>query len=316
MSYRMMNALLRPDLSASERLVYAYIVGRANGSRVCWPSVAEIMADLGQSKRTVLNATKRLSAVLGLIRTEKRYKDSAHYFVEATDLDEKPQYATRAQNVRNPEEASPVQKTPPKEPNSPVQNLLPETVCGAENDPLRCNFSDSPVQNLLPESVHKEVLKKASSSLRSLGERDKRDEIAISGHRAIVDAWNATAARTHLPLVSKLSPDRARKLTARLAEHSVDEIIAGIERIGASAFCHGAGETGWRADFDFLLQPKSCRRAISGFYDDRDKPNRPAAKSGHQQRAEMLGGSFLFGPSPVADDQPPPDQRRLEGAFR
>jgi hypothetical protein len=41
------------------------------------------------------------------------------------------------------------------------------------------------------------------------------------------------------------------------------EALRGVER---SRHCRGENDRGWRADIDFVLQPKSFTRLIEGFY--------------------------------------------------
>ena len=84
MSYSMMQALKAPGLTAGERVVYCYLVGRANGAKVCWPSVSQIAADLELTPRTVMSATGALSSA-GRIKVVRRYKETNHYFVLGMD---------------------------------------------------------------------------------------------------------------------------------------------------------------------------------------------------------------------------------------
>ena len=81
-----------------------------------------------------------------------------------------------------------------------------------------------------------------------------------------VQAWNQMAERTGLPAVKTLTPDRAKRLKARIAEHGEEQVLAAIGAVGKSNFCLGRNDRGWMADFDFLLQPKSCARLIEGGY--------------------------------------------------
>jgi hypothetical protein len=40
-----------------------------------------------------------------------------------------------------------------------------------------------------------------------------------------------------------------------------------MDALERSAFCRGENDRGWRADFDFLLQPKSFTKLLEGAYD-------------------------------------------------
>lgn len=173
--FSMTNALITRGLTVSERLVYAYIVARGNGAHVCWPSVRDMRVDLELSRKTVLNSTKKL-AERGLIRVEKRYKDTNNYFVvDVPGLYDSPLYPSATLRPDFPwhqqgESAgeSEVQKTTPKTPESEVQKTTPKPLSGAKNDVLGCKKRLSRVQNMTPESVYimKEGTKNPASRAR------------------------------------------------------------------------------------------------------------------------------------------------------
>lgn len=63
--------------------------------------------------------------------------------------------------------------------------------------------------------------------------------------------------------------------------------VAVIDRILASNFC--LGEKGWRADFEFLVRPKSHIKVMNGTYDNRGTVYQaPTAKSPEQTERERL----------------------------
>jgi hypothetical protein len=84
----------------------------------------------------------------------------------------------------------------------------------------------------------------------------------------VVEVWNAMAERTGLPRVRRLTDARRKQLKARIRENTLDEWTEAIAAIERSDFCRGE-KTSWRADFDFLLQPKSFTKLIEGAYDGR-----------------------------------------------
>lgn len=85
--------------------------------------------------------------------------------------------------------------------------------------------------------------------------------------RELVEDWNALADELSLPRVVKLTDDRKRKIRAALKRNTLEEWREAFRAIRRSPFLRGEGRTGFRADFDFLLQPKSFARMIEGFYD-------------------------------------------------
>lgn len=100
-------------------------------------------------------------------------------------------------------------------------------------------------------------------------------EVIAPGRQSSNDAlvaferYNELAMRIGLPLARSLTPQRRKALDARLREHgglpAWDQILANVER---SAFLRGlsGSRPGWRADFDFLLQAKSCAKCFDGGY--------------------------------------------------
>ena len=55
-----------------------------------------------------------------------------------------------------------------------------------------------------------------------------------------------------------------------------------IKKINASDFCCGKSSTGWRATFDWLLQPETYLKVLEGKYD-----NRQTGKGYNNQRADV-----------------------------
>jgi DNA-binding transcriptional ArsR family regulator len=72
----MAAALRVRGLFPAERCLLVYLVDRANGDGVCWPSVEEIAHDLELSPRKINQATAVLEQ-RGLVAVERRYKRSS-----------------------------------------------------------------------------------------------------------------------------------------------------------------------------------------------------------------------------------------------
>ena len=82
----------------------------------------------------------------------------------------------------------------------------------------------------------------------------------------VVEAWNEMAARTGLPSVRKLTPDRVKALHRRIKENTIQDFTEAIDAIERSPFLRGDSKRGWRADFDFLLSPTKFNRILEGTY--------------------------------------------------
>ncbi len=72
-----------------------------------------------------------------------------------------------------------------------------------------------------------------------------------------------------LARVVKTNSVRNRKIELRYPDHSELEWVEIIERIAKSKFCCGENERGWRATFDWLLQPETALKVLEGKYDTR-----------------------------------------------
>lgn len=83
----------------------------------------------------------------------------------------------------------------------------------------------------------------------------------------IVEAWNITAERLGLSKIAKLTDDRKRKLSAQCKDASLDDFRAALAAIERSRWLQGDNDRGWKANFDFFLQPKSFTKLIEGAYD-------------------------------------------------
>jgi hypothetical protein len=73
----------------------------------------------------------------------------------------------------------------------------------------------------------------------------------------ILEAWHSRMVPLGFPAVAKMTGQRERQLRARLKDSTLEEWQRAMDALERSAFCRGENDRGWRADFDFLLQPKS-----------------------------------------------------------
>lgn len=92
-------------------------------------------------------------------------------------------------------------------------------------------------------------------------------EIQVLKPDDVVEAWNILAGRHGLPKVRNLTDQRRRKLQTRLRATTFDDWTEAIQAIDRNPWLRGENDRGWRADFDFILQPKSFTKLIEGSYD-------------------------------------------------
>ncbi|MDW9568083.1 DNA replication protein [Sinorhizobium meliloti] len=99
-----------------------------------------------------------------------------------------------------------------------------------------------------------------------------------------VTAFSEMARQSGLSVPRAVTASRRRSLLLRIEEHGLAAVLDAIDRIGRSRFCRGENDRGWRADLDFLCQPKSFVSILEGKYDDRplqqsQSPPRPQSPS-------------------------------------
>lgn len=85
--------------------------------------------------------------------------------------------------------------------------------------------------------------------------------------REVIDAWQTRMVPQGFPAIRKMTGQRERLLNARLKDSTLEEWMQAMSALERSAFCRGENDRGWRADFDFLLQPKSFTKLLEGAYD-------------------------------------------------
>jgi hypothetical protein len=97
---------------------------------------------------------------------------------------------------------------------------------------------------------------------------------------AIPAAWNRMASEVGNPTIRAMPPARRAKLILRIREFGFEAVMEAICAVAASPFCTGDNNRGWRADFDFLLQPQSLLRLLEGRYAAREPTTAPSYRSG------------------------------------
>jgi hypothetical protein len=105
------------------------------------------------------------------------------------------------------------------------------------------------------------------------------------------EAYNATALRCGLPQAAALSPDRQRKIIARLRIYGLEGWHRALANLEKSAHCQGQNDRGWRADLEFVCQAKSFNRLHDGGYGN-------GAHASAQKSAELRQVYAIAGRAP------------------
>jgi DNA-binding Lrp family transcriptional regulator len=89
------------------------------------------------------------------------------------------------------------------------------------------------------------------------------------------EQFNEVALKLGLPQASKLTPDRQRKIIARLRDYGLEGWDRALQNLARSKFLTGRNDRNFRADLDFICQAKSFGKLHDGGYSD-DPPRRTA----------------------------------------
>lgn len=133
----------------------------------------------------------------------------------------------------------------------------------------------SPTQGLRVREPEDERLAGATtkgSHIERISKEEETAEAALPEQEPVeVAFWNS---QPRLPKILRWQGPRFTKLKRRRKDtFFACNWKAAIERTNASDFCTGNGQTGWKASFDWFLQPDAAVKIMEGKYDN----NKPAA---------------------------------------
>lgn len=126
--------------------------------------------------------------------------------------------------------------------------------------------------------------------------REANASVVCDDAQSAIAAFNDVAAKVGLPKAQVLNDQRRKQIARRLHEcGGLDGWSAALAKLEASDWCCGraARSDGWRADLDFLLQPKSFTRLMEGFYDNRSSGGK-APNPGRYDPDRLKAGAAAF----------------------
>lgn len=261
-------------LSASEVLVLMVLSEYANGALTCYPSVATLSRRTRLIERTVRKAIIGLQSS-GLIEVTSRVRQTSIFRIN-----------------RLPEDRVPLEPAPAAEQvvsTAQTEIKLPASLGDkrtVHNSAGSAQMSTTPSPHLdATPSPHLSLVGGTNVHPNPLAERKKASKQAQAAslrenHLAVMTAWNAMATDVGRPRINSITGSRAHRLNARLREHGVDGMLMAIKAVSESGLCRGLKTTWHGADFDWLLDPIKCERAINGFYADQTRPM-PPTSNGH-----------------------------------
>jgi hypothetical protein len=150
-------------------------------------------------------------------------------------------------------------------------------------------------------TLKKEESKK-EGSLTGVGDKSPRPLLEA------VSVWNEVCGSVLSP-VQRLTEPRKRKFAVRFRDEFNSEMAEWrdfCQRIVSSNFLTGANDRGWRADFDWVLEPRNTTKIIEGGYSNRNGTAVNGREGGATQIVREYGLDVL---TPI--DEQFPSQLRL-----
>jgi hypothetical protein len=175
-----------------------------------------------------------------------------------------------------------------------AKSLLEQLGFKVENNKVIIPSSDhsTPTVGVESKSLLIEGIEESRDAFNKGGSGEKLPELA--------EIWNLHCG--DLPKVIGTNKERNKRIKARMEEASADKWVEVIQRIAKSDFCNNRGPSakGWKADFDFLLQPETRLKVLEGKYDNRDF-SQPIKKTSHEnvwliEAENLLQAVKKFGP--------------------
>lgn len=105
-------------------------------------------------------------------------------------------------------------------------------------------------------------------------------------------AYNETAQRCAIPQAARMTPDRERKIAARLKDYGIEGWRRALANIEKSSFLTGTNDRGWRASLDFLLQAESFGKVHDGGYGNGRHAKPAPVRRVYDQNAEKADREY------------------------
>lgn len=215
---------------AADKLVLLAYADRHNEETGCaYPSLAWLCEFSSLNRKTVIEAVGRLEQAGVLTDTGERQGATKQVKVYRVNIGTVPK--TEPSRNRNSTEKAPKQSQ--KRDTDTVRTCSPTKASLSPEVASSGPVDEEPDDKLRPEHV--------------------------------LEAWNETAERIGSPK-ARMTDERRKKLRPFIRRWSADDIAMALSAIERSPFCCGENDRGWRANFDFLLQPSSFTKLIEGTY--------------------------------------------------
>lgn len=120
------------------------------------------------------------------------------------------------------------------------------------------------------------------------GRTDERTDVQESASLDLLAIWNANRGSL---AEGRLTPGRRKQIAVRTKDHP-DSLywVEVVKRLARSSFATGKSDSGWRADFGWLIKNDENHVKVSeGKYDDRTVSSSPPVKKKSKNAPPMIG---------------------------
>lgn len=98
-----------------------------------------------------------------------------------------------------------------------------------------------------------------------------REESGRIDYNAIKEYWNSHCGA--MPKIKKVTDTRKNRIRSLLKHnYTKAELKEAMDKAFKSDFLNGGGDSGWKADFDWVIKPANLQKILEGNYDNRKKP--------------------------------------------
>lgn len=156
-----------------------------------------------------------------------------------------------------------------------------------------------------PYAIRTDAVRDPTATLQDKTRQDITERESSGDDRLprLAKVWNVSCG--NLAKVKSTNNARDRKSKARYLETTEEEWVQVIGLVAKSDFCNGKNDRGWRATFDWILQPETRLKVLEGKYQNR------AAKEKTKESFPLNNWSDLAGKLILAVRRFPSGDERL-----
>ncbi|CEP94657.1 phage protein [[Clostridium] sordellii] len=104
----------------------------------------------------------------------------------------------------------------------------------------------------------------------------KEKRIKNNIYSEIAERFNSTCNR--LPKVIKITDKRKKSIDSRIKEYNQETIYKVFDTVANNKFLNGDNDRGWKADFDWIVNPNNFIKVLEGKYNNQEQQSQKQSK--------------------------------------